>query len=71
MDHGDDAATRLAIKRKMNYNPGECLFWINIFEKHLHQCQEGRFQPNYINSASNCTLQKWFKALVYKNSFTK
>ena len=28
MDHRDDAATGVAIKKKkeMNYNPGECLF---------------------------------------------
>lgn len=76
MVHRDDAATGLAMKkkkreRKINYISSKCFLWINIFENHLNQCQEGKLPPNYINSASNCTLQKWFKALVYKNSSTE
>ena len=58
MGHGDEAATGLVIKREMNYNPGEYIFSINIFENHLNQCQEGKLQPNYINSVSNDILRK-------------
>lgn len=42
MDPRDDAATGLAIKGEMHYNPGECIFQINIFENHVNQCQEGK-----------------------------
>ena len=88
MDHWDDAATGPALKKgEMNYNPGECLFWINIFEDcspwdrkeldmtkwlSLSHTNVKRENLNLIilTVPLNCTLQKWLKAPVYKNSST-